>query len=333
VVSRTVFVSIDLPADLRGRVEDELRVVDVPVRTSTGLSKYGDPVAWLVDPRSPVSAAMLDQLPSLRAVSQLGVGYDTIDVAACTARGIAVCNTPGVLDDAVAETVLGMILAVGRNLVGFDRWVRAGQWREHWPWLTHDVHRTTVGIVGLGRIGRRVAELLAPLGVRVLYHNRRRVEEVEASGLAEYADWQRVFAEPDFVVLTVPLTPETRGLVGSAELGLMRGSAYLVNVARGAVLDEPALVDAISQQRIAGAALDVYWTEPLPPDSPLLSLDGVVLLPHIASGTVETRRAMAELAVDNLCLAATGRPPRECVNIDPAQWARRDPPAAAGSRS
>ncbi len=317
-----MFVSIDLPSDLRARVEEELAVVDVPVRAGTGLAELGDPVAWLVDPRSPVTADMLDQLPSLRAVSQLGVGYDTIDLDACTARGIAVCNTPGVLDDAVAETVLGMILALGRNLVGFDRWVRAGQWREHWPWLTHDVHRTTVGIVGLGRIGRRVADLLAPFQTRVLYHNRRRAEDVEASGLAEYADWRRVFAEPDFVVLTVPLTAETRGLVGAPELALMRQSAYLVNVARGAVLDEPALVEAVRERRIAGAALDVYRTEPLPPDHPLLSLDEVVLLPHIASGTVETRRAMAELAVDNLCLAAAGRPPRECVNVDPEEWAR-----------
>ncbi len=319
---RTVFVSIDLPDDLRGGLEREVRVVDVPVRLDTGLAEYGEPVAWLVDPRTPVTPAKLDQLPSLRAVSQLGVGYDTIDLDACTARGVAVCNTPGVLDDAVAEAALGMILSAGRNLTGFDRWVRAGHWLEDWPWLTHDVHRTTVGIVGLGRIGRRLAELLQPLQVRVLYHNRRRVPGVEESGLAEYADWERVFAEPDYVVLVVPLTDQTRGLVGAGELARMRSTATLVNIARGQVLDELALVEALQARRIAGAALDVYRTEPLPADSPLLRLDNVVLLPHIASATVETRRAMAELAVENLRLAAAGRPPLESVNVDAQEWAR-----------
>jgi lactate dehydrogenase-like 2-hydroxyacid dehydrogenase len=318
----TVFVSIDLPDDLRAELARDLHVVDVPVRLVSGLAEYGEPVAWLVDPRTPVTPDKLDQLPSLRAVSQLGVGYDTIDLDACTARGVAVCNTPGVLDDAVAEAALGMILAAGRNLTGFDRWVRAGRWREGWPWLTHDVHRTTVGIVGLGRIGGRLAELLAPLQVRVLYHNRRRVPAVEESGLAAYADWERVFAEPDFVVVAVPLTDQTQGLVGAAELARMRSTAHLVNIARGQVLDEPALVDALREGGIAGAALDVYWSEPLPADSPLLGFDNVVLLPHIASATVETRRAMAELAVDNLRLAAAGQPPRECVNVDPQEWAR-----------
>ncbi|UNB52031.1 2-hydroxyacid dehydrogenase [Mycolicibacterium sp. YH-1] len=310
----TIFNSTDMPDDLRTQLAAEFDVVDVPPGTTTGLADYGTPAAWLLDGDTVVDAKTLAQLPSLRLVSNYGVGYENIDVDDATAAGVVVTNTPGVLDNAVAELTLALILGIARDVVWADRWIRAGHWGPEWAPLTNDVHGTTLGIVGMGRIGRRVAELVAPLGIRVLYHNRNRNAEIDASGLAQYVEWEQLLGESDFVTLHTPLTERTRGFFTAEDFALMKRTAYLINTARGAVVDQSALLDALTSKRIAGAALDVFVDEPLSKDSPLLELDNVVLTPHVGSATVQTRRAMIELAVANVVAGARGERPQTPVN-------------------
>ena len=309
----TVFLSSDIPADLRARLESRYRVVDVPDDVTTGFDAYGDPSGWLVA-GNPVDAAVIAQLPNLRVISNYGVGYDSVDVTAATSAQIVVANTPGVLDDAVAELTLGLMLALGRGIVASDRYVRDGSWEREWPPLTHDVHRTTLGVVGMGRIGRRLAELVAPLGIEVLYHNRSRNAAVDASGVATWAEWEDLLQRSDFVSLHTPLTERTRGFFVREDFELMKPSAYLINMARGAVVNTGDLVEALRNGTIAGAALDVFEEEPLPASHELVRLDNVILQPHNGSATEETRRAMIDLAVENLEAGLQGERPRTPVN-------------------
>jgi len=251
----------------------------------------------------PVDAAALELCPDLRLVANYGVGYDSVDVAACAARGIAVTNTPGVLDAAVADLTLALVLAVRRRLVEADAFVRSGEWRDEWilPRVTgEDVSGATLGIVGLGRIGGAVARRARAFDMRVLYAQRRRVD----TDLAEFRELDALLAEADVVSLHVPLTAETRGLLDARRLALLRDGAALVNTARGPVVDEQALVRELVSGRIR-AALDVFAAEPsVPPE--LLTLPNVVLTPHVGSATTETRAAMTRVVVDNVLALARG---------------------------
>ena len=270
-----------------------------------------------------VDAEVLSAGPKLRVVANVAVGYDNIDIKAATARGIAVTNTPGVLDDSTADFTWALLLAVARRVVEGDRLVRSGQWKG-WDlmlMLGADLFGKTLGIFGLGRIGRRVAERARGFRMRVLYHNRRRLEpgEEEAVGV-EWAEKERLLREADFVTLHVPLTAETRRLIGARELALMKPAAYLINVARGPVVDEAALADALEQKRIAGAALDVF--EKAPQVHPkLLTMANVVLAPHMASASVETRTRMAMMAAENVVAVLEGREPPNLVNRE--AWERQ----------
>jgi lactate dehydrogenase-like 2-hydroxyacid dehydrogenase len=293
-------------------------VVEVPAGTGVALAGYGSPVAWLIGGATPVNPATLAQLPELRLISNFGVGIDHIDVGAATAARVVVTNTPGVLDGAVAEFTVGLILCIGRGIASADRHVRSGGWSSAVP-LAHDLNGAVLGIVGLGRIGRRLAQLAQPFGLRVLYHNRRRDARAEDEGLAEYVSRENLLRQADFVSLHTPLTEQTRGFFGPADLAAMKKTAFLINTARGAIVDEAALVRALSEHLIAGAALDVFADEPLPAGHPLLGMDNVVLTPHIGSGTVQARRAMIELAVRNLIAGADGARPETPVN---ASWAQ-----------
>ena len=250
-----------------------------------------------------VDAAVLELLPDLRLVANYGVGYDSIDVGACTMRGVAVTNTPGVLDAAVADLTMALVLAVRRRIVEADAYVRSGEWRDEWifpPVTGEDVAGATLGIVGLGRIGSAVARRARAFDMRVLYTGRRRLE----TELAEYRDLDALLAEADVVSLHVPLTAATRGLVDARRLALLRDGAALVNTARGPVVDEPALVRELVSGRIR-AGLDVFAAEPsVPPE--LLSLPSVVLTPHVGSATTETRAAMTRVVVDNLLAFVRG---------------------------
>jgi lactate dehydrogenase-like 2-hydroxyacid dehydrogenase len=241
--------------------------------------------------------------PGLRVVSNYGVGYDNIDVPACTRRGIPVGNTPGVLTETTADLAWALLLAAARRVVEGDRSVRAGEWRTWGPMLLLgvDVHGATLGIVGFGRIGQAVARRAAGFGMRVLYHARHRVpEEVERATGATWVPLPELLAASDFVSLHVSLSAETRHLIDAAALGSMRRSAILVNTARGPVVDTGALVAALRDGTIRGAALDVTDPEPLPADHPLVGLDNCIVVPHIASATEATRGRMAAMSAANL---------------------------------
>ena len=257
-----------------------------------------------------VDAAMLDRFPGLKLVSNFGVGVDHIDVNAATARGIPVGNTPGILDGATADLAFALILAAGRRVVEGDRYARGPAFTRYDPSLIlgREVHSSTLGVFGMGRIGRQVARRANGFGMTVLYHNRNRNDEAEIALGARYATKDELLATADFVVLTVPLTPDTRGFIGRAELARMKPTATLVNVARGAVVDKDALAEALAAKRIFAAALDVTDPEPLPRNHPLLTLDNVIITPHLGSATEETRRRMAELSVANLFAGLEGKP-------------------------
>jgi glyoxylate reductase len=244
-----------------------------------------------------VGGAELGHLPDLRLVANYGVGFDRVDVAACRERGIAVTNTPGVLDAAVADLTLALILACRRHLVASDRFVREGSWRHGWAkpeLLGRDLAASTLGLVGFGRIGREVAKRAEAFGMRVVFHRR--------SGGVPLDELLRT---ADVLSLHVPLTPETRGLLSRDRLALLQDGATLVNTARGAIVDEDALVRELVSGRIS-AGLDVFAHEPQVPEA-LLALPNVVLSPHIASATAETRAAMTRVLVDNVLAFLRGK--------------------------
>jgi glyoxylate reductase len=247
----------------------------------------------------------LELLPGLRVVANFGVGYDRVDVAACAELGVVVTNTPGVLDAATADLAMALILAVRRRVVEGDRLVRSGGWTGSWAdsGLAEELTGSTLGIVGLGRIGSAVARRARGFDLRVLYTQRRPVE----TGLGEYRELDRLLAESDIVTIHVPLTPETEGLLDVRRLALLRNGACLVNTARGEIVDEPALVAELVSGRIR-AGLDVYAHEPDVP-SELLGLPNVVLTPHLGSATRRAREAMTRLVVDNLLAVERGDPP------------------------
>lgn len=255
-----------------------------------------------------VDGPFMDKLPKLRVISNNGVGVDHVDLAAAQARGIPVGNTPHILDGATADMTFALLLAAARNVVIGDRYARSPEFTVFDPRILHgyEVHGTTLGIIGMGNIGRQVAKRARGFDMRVLYHNRRRNPEAEAELGAEYLALDDLLAQADFVSLNLPLTPETHHLIGRRELGLMKSTAFIINLARGGVIDHDALVDALNTGQIAGAALDVTEPEPLPRDHPLLSMDKIVIAPHLGSATHQTRYGMARLSADNLLAGLKG---------------------------
>jgi glyoxylate reductase len=255
-----------------------------------------------------VDDTTLALLPSLRLVANYGAGYDEIDVEACAARGVTVTNTPGVLDAATADLAFGLVLALRRRVVEGDRLLRQGEWPSDIDrFLADDITGASIGIVGFGRVGRALARRARAFDMRVLYTKRERLAPDEETGLGvEYRDLDELLAEADIVSLHVALTPTTRQLIDARRLALLQPGACLINTARGAVVDEDALVDALAAGRIR-AALDVFSHEPSVPKR-LLTLDNVVLTPHVGSATSRTRAAMTRVLVDNLLAAADGRP-------------------------
>jgi glyoxylate reductase len=262
---------------------------------------YGHPI---------VDAALLERLPNVRVVSNFGVGVDHIDVAAAAARGIPVGNTPGILDGATADMAFALLLAAGRRLVEGDRYARGPSFLRYDPsyMLGCEVHGSTLGILGMGRIGEQVARRARGFDMRVLYHNRRRRQAVEEALCVRYVSREELLSSSDYIVLTVPLTAETQGLIGRAELALMKRTVILVNVSRGPVVDTQALTEALAARRVYAAALDVTDPEPLPRSHPLLRLDNVIVTPHFGSATEQTRQRMVELSVENLLTGLAGRP-------------------------
>jgi glyoxylate reductase len=290
-----------------GPAWDELRDVEYYEGPLTRPRAHVDALAVVGEV---IDARTLELFPNLRLVANYGVGYDDIDVAACAAHGVAVTNTPGVLDAATADLALALILATRRRVVESDAFVRAGRWGTDWAsttLLAQEVTGATLGIVGLGRIGTAVARRARGFEMRLLYTKRERLPAAEEHELGlEYRDLEDLLREADIVTVHVPLAAETELLLDARRLGLLHDGACLVNTARGALVDEPALVAELTAGRIS-AGLDVFTDEPnVPPE--LLELPNVVLTPHLGSATQETREAMTRVLVDNLQAAAAGRP-------------------------
>ena len=315
-----VFVTRQLPGDALARLAARvtLRVweesLPPPRDVLARELRAAEGVITLLTDR--VDEPLLREAEGLRVVSNVAVGHDNIDVAACTARRIAVGNTPGVLTETTADFTFALLMGLARRVAEADAYVRAGRWRTWEPGLLLgvDLHGATLGLVGLGAIGTAVARRARGFGMRVLYVSRRARPEREAELGLTRVDKATLLAESDFVSLHMPLTPETRHWLGRAELAALKRGALLVNTARGTVVDQAALVEALASGHLGGAALDVTDPEPLPPDSPLLALPNVLLAPHIASATHATRGRMASMAVDNLLAALDGRRPPHCVN-------------------
>jgi glyoxylate reductase len=263
-----------------------------------------------------IDSEVMASCPSLRAISNYAVGFDNIDVEAATKRGIIVTNTPGVLTETVADFAWALLMASARRVVEADRFTRAGRWKTWGPTLLcgADVFGKTLGIVGAGRIGSSVARRASGFRMRLLYTDVDRKVDFERETGAKFVSLDELLSESDFVSLHVSLTAETRHMIGERELKKMKRTAILVNTSRGPVVDEEALCRALESKVIAGAALDVFEEEPIPASSPLLRLDNVVVAPHIASASIETREKMAVIAARNLLDALSGREPEFVVN-------------------
>lgn len=297
--SRTVLVLHPLLAPEMAKLEMMFRVVRLyneadPEKALQTIKN--DVVAIVSNFATPVRRGLIEALPNLEIVAQYAVGYDNIDLEAAKERGIAVTNTPDVLTDDTADTAVSLLLALSRRICEADMFVRVGKWSSGSFPLGTTPKGKTVGIVGLGRIGRAIAKRLVAFDMRVVYHGRKQKAEL---AWPFYKDLEKMAAESDYLVLACSGGPETHHIINAKVLEALGPKGYLINIARGSVVDEDALVDALVHKRIAGAGLDVYAREPHVPDA-LKTMDNVVLLPHIASATLETRTIMGEIVLANL---------------------------------
>ncbi|MDH7564134.1 MAG: glyoxylate reductase [Candidatus Bathyarchaeota archaeon] len=266
-----------------------------------------------------IDSEVFNAAPKLKIVSQLAVGFDNIDIAEATKRGIYVTNTPEVLTDTTADFAWALLMAVARRVVEADKYVRTGLWRVSWhPSMLQgrDVYGATIGIVGAGRIGYAMAKRATGFNMKILFYDVIPRPEMEKDLGAKKVDLDTLFRESDFVSIHVPLMKETHHLVNRERLGLMKTTAYLINNSRGPVVDENALYEALKERRIGGAGLDVFEQEPTPLDNPLLKLDNVVVAPHISSASYETRSRMSEMVAENLVAFFEGKRPPNLVNPD-----------------
>lgn len=263
-----------------------------------------------------IDEELLQKAKQLKVISNMAVGYNNIDVAAATEKGIFVTNTPGVLTETTADLTFALLMATARRIVEASDFLREGSWKTWSPMLLtgQDIYGATLGIIGMGRIGESLAKRAKGFDMRILYHNRSRKEEAEKTWGIEFADLDSLLRESDFVCVMTPYTEETRNLIGDRELSLMKKSAILINTARGGIVNEEALYEALKQNKIWAAGLDVFEQEPVDPDHPLLTLPNVVTLPHIGSASIQTRTRMAELAAANLIQGVMGETPQNRVN-------------------
>ena len=266
-----------------------------------------------------IDANLMEKSSRLKVISNMAVGYDNIDVTEATRRGIYVGNTPGVLTDTTADLIFSLLMTAARRIVEADNYTRDGQWKTWGPMtlLGHDIHHATLGIIGLGRIGMEVAKRARGFDMKILYYSRSRKSAKEESGLdLEYVDkMSELLSRSDFVSIHVPLTEETHKLIGTDEFAVMKPGAIFINASRGAVVDQQALYEALKTGQIFSAAIDVTEIEPIPLDDPLLTLDNIVITPHIGSASVPTRTTMALMAADNLLAGLRGETPPDCVNL------------------
>jgi glyoxylate reductase len=316
----TIYVTRQIPeialAPLRacGEVRVWGREEIVPRETLLRGVRDTDALLCMVTER--IDEALLARAPKLRIVANMAVGYDNVDVPALTKRGIVFTNTPGVLTETTADLAFSLILGIARRIGEGERIVRSGRWGAWSPFafLGHDVHRATLGIIGLGRIGTEVAKRATGFDMRILYTNRGRNVEAENRFGCVRVELPTLLRESDFVVVLTPLTAETRHLVSTPQFRMMKRSAFLINAARGPIVDQHALYEALRDALIAGAALDVTDPEPMPQSDPLLTLENCMIVPHVGSASIATRTRMATLAAENIAAFLNGKRPPTPVN-------------------
>ena len=305
---------------LMARLSEQAEVTLIERLDAEGLARLRDALPrahGLLGASLKLDAELLDLAPDLQAIASVSVGVDNYDIDYLTARRILLCNTPDVLTETTADTGFALILAAARRVVELANLVRAGEWtRNVGPaQFGTDVHGKTLGIIGMGRIGEALAQRgHFGFGMPVIYHSHSPKPAVEQRFAAQYRSLPELLQQADFVCLTLPLTAETEKLIGAAEFALMGPETIFINISRGKVVDEAALIEALRDGKIRAAGLDVFEREPLNPDSSLLQLNNVVATPHIGSATHETREAMAACAVENLLAALAGERPKNLVN-------------------
>ncbi|MFZ6721186.1 2-hydroxyacid dehydrogenase [Undibacterium sp. Ji49W] len=315
LVTRAIFPEV--LTRLSAHFEVESNQDDVIFTPAELAAKLKGKAGTLATASAKINAELLQQLPDLKMVASMAVGYDNIDVPACTAHGVMASNTPEVLNETTADFGWALLMATARRVTESEHWLRAGKWTK-WRYdsfLGADVHGATLGIIGMGRIGQAIARRSMGFDMKVVYHNRSRLsaEQEAHANHARYVSKEELLAQADHVVLVLPYSPASHHCIGAAEIELMKPSATLVNLARGGIVDDQALIAALRKHRIAAAGLDVFENEPkFHPD--FLTLQNVVLTPHIASASEATRRAMANRAADNLIAGLTEGRPRDWLN-------------------
>ena len=317
LVARAIFpealAKLEEAFEVRSNQED---VIFTPEQLQKELSGV---VGALVAGSERIDAAALANAKDLKVVANISVGYNNFDVPAITAAGIMATNTPDVLTDTTADFGFALLMATARRITESEHWVRAGHW-DKWSIVNNplgmDLHHSTVGIIGMGRIGQGIAKRALGFGMNVIYHNRSRLSEADEKACgAKYVSKEELLRTADHMVLVLPYTPESHHTIGAKEIALMKPTATLINIARGGIVDDLALAQALKEKKIFAAGLDVFEGEPkVHPE--LLKLSNVVLAPHIASATEKTRRAMVDLAIENVIAALSGKKPPSLINTE-----------------
>ena len=317
LVARAIFpealAKLEEAFEVRSNQED---VIFTPEQLQKELSGV---VGALVAGSERIDAAALANAKDLKVVANISVGYNNFDVPAITAAGIMATNTPDVLTDTTADFGFALLMATARRITESEHWVRAGHW-DKWSIVNNplgmDLHHSTVGIIGMGRIGQGIAKRALGFGMNVIYHNRSRLSDADEKTCgAKYVSKEELLRTADHVVLVLPYTPESHHTIGAKEIALMKPTATLINIARGGIVDDAALAQALKEKKIFAAGLDVFEGEPkVHPE--LLKLSNVVLAPHIASATEKTRRAMVDLAIENVIAALSGKKPPSLINTE-----------------
>ena len=317
LVARAIFpealAKLEEAFEVRSNQED---VIFTPEQLQKELSGV---VGALVAGSERIDASALANAKDLKVVANISVGYNNFDVPAITAAGIMATNTPDVLTDTTADFGFALLMATARRMTESEHWVRAGHW-DKWSIVNNplgmDLHHSTVGIIGMGRIGQGIAKRALGFGMNVIYHNRSRLSDADEKACgAKYVSKEELLRTADHVVLVLPYTPESHHTIGAKEIALMKPTATLINIARGGIVDDAALAQALKEKKIFAAGLDVFEGEPkVHPE--LLKLSNVVLAPHIASATEKTRRAMVDLAIENVIAALSGKKPPSLINTE-----------------
>jgi glyoxylate reductase len=311
-----VLVTHTLPENWINLLKDHCKVIAGPIDATeldpTLESHLEDAEGMFTLLTIPVTESLLQKAPKLRVISNMAVGVDNIDIAACTRRGIPVGNTPGVLTESTADLTMALLLSAARGLAQASQDARLGCWKTWSPagWLGQDLSGSTLGIIGMGKIGKAVAKRAIAFGMNIIYSDPETWDETNFPNIP----LDELIRQSDIITLHVPLTSDTRGLINKSTLSLMKPSAILINASRGPIVDMLSLYQALKDKRITAAALDVTDPEPLPPTHPLFSLPNCLILPHIGSATWNTRRRMAELACENLLAGLRGQRLPNCVN-------------------